>query len=307
MPRILVGTVDGIEVFDLSGPPPGQDEHVGREVTALARTGTRYWAVLDDREIWRTTDEGWSHVTTLDRYRANCLADTDIAGVLIGTSEAHLYRVEKDAAEPVSGFDQVEGRSEWYTPWGGPPDSRSISEDDDAVFVNVHVGGIVRSRDGGATWEPTIEVDSDVHKVWAGWDRVFAACAWGLGASTDAGDTWTMRSDGLHAKYCRGVAVVGDTVLVSASNGPRGGRAAVYRGSLDGGSLERCRNGLPDWFDGNIDSYCLDAAPDLGVAVFGTEDGQVFASTDEGASWMGIAEGLKAIQCVLVMPDKGGS
>ena len=301
MTRILAGTADGIREFDLAGRA-GPIEHAGRNLTALARTGTHYWAILDGREILRTTDDGWSHVATLDRYRGNCVADTDIAGVLVGASEARLYRVEKNAAEPVSAFDQAEGRSGWYTPWGGPPDSRSISEDDDAVFVNVHVGGILRSRDGGATWEPTIDIDSDVHKVWAGWDRVFAACAWGLAASTDAGETWTMRSDGLHAKYSRGVAVLGETVLVSASNGPRGGQAAVYRGSVDGGSLERCRNGLPEWFDGNIDSYCLDAAPDLGVAVFGSEDGRVFASTDEGSSWAEVASGLASIECVLVLP-----
>lgn len=302
MTRILVGTADGIHEFGLDGTA-GAVEQGGRKVTALARTGTHYWAILDGGEIWRTSDDGWSHAATLEGYGGNCLADTDIAGVLVGTSEAHLYRVEKNAIEPVSAFDQVQGRSEWYTPWGGPPDSRSISEDDDAVFVNVHVGGIVRSRDGGATWEPTIDIDSDVHKVWAGWDRVFGACAWGLAASTDAGETWTMRSDGLHAKYCRGVAVTGDTVLVSASNGPRGGRAAVYRGGVGGGPLERCTNGLPEWFDENIDSYCLDAAPDLGVAVFGTEDGRVFASTDEGSSWADVASGLPSIECVLVMPD----
>ncbi len=303
MARILIGTADGIRDFDLGGGD-GAVEHAGRNVTALARTGAYYWAILDRREIQRTTDEGWLQVTALDRYRGNCLADTDIAGVLVGTSEAHLYRLEKDAAEPVTAFDQVEGRSGWYTPWGGPPASRSISEDDDAVFVNVHVGGIVRSRDGGATWEPTIDIDSDVHKVWAGWNRVFGACAWGLAASTDGGATWDIRSDGPHARYCRGVAVVGDTVLVSASNGPRGGRAAVYRGSVDGGPLERCRNGLPEWFDGNIDSYCLDAAPDLGVAVFGTEDGRVFASTDEGSSWTEVASGLPSIECVLVLPGQ---
>ncbi len=301
MTRILVGTADGIREFDVSGHPASA-QHSGRHVTALARTGVHYWAILDRREIWRTTEEGWSHLATLDRYGGNCLADTDVAGVLVGTSEAHLYRVEKSDVEPVTAFDQVQGRSEWYTPWGGPPDSRSISEDDDAVFVNVHVGGIVRSTDGGATWEPTIDIDSDVHKVWAGWDRVFGACAWGLAASTDGGTEWSIRSEGLHATYCRGVAVVGDTVLVSASNGPRGGRAAVYRGSVDGGPLERCRTGLPEWFDGNIDSYCLDAAPDLGVAVFASEDGRVFASTDEGATWAEVASGLASIECVLVMP-----
>lgn len=302
MALILAGTADGIREFDLGGSE-GAIEHGGRKITALARTGADYWAILDHREVWRTTDEGWSHAVTLDRYRGDCLADTDIAGVLVGTSEAHLYRVEKGNAEPVTAFDQVPGRSEWYTPWGGPPDSRSISEDDDAVFVNVHVGGIVRSTDGGATWKPTIDIDADVHKVWAGWERVFGACAWGLAASTDGGNEWTIRSDGLHASYCRGVAVCGDTVLVSASNGPRGGRAAMYRGSVDGGPLERCRTGLPEWFDGNIDSYCLDAAPDLGVAVFASEDGRVFVSTDEGASWNEVASGLGSIACVLVLPS----
>jgi hypothetical protein len=96
------------------------------------------------------------------------------------------------------------------------------------------------------------------------------------------------------------VAVCGDAVLVSASNGPGGGRAAVYRGRLHGGPLERCRQGLPEWFDGNIDSYCLDAVPDL--AAFGTDDGRVFASTDQGTAWVEVASGLPSVNCVRVMP-----
>jgi hypothetical protein len=94
------------------------------------------------------------------------------------------------------------------------------------------------------------------------------------------------------------VTVCGDTVLVSASNGPRGGRAAVYRRAL--GSLERCRTGLPEWFDGNVDSAWLDAMPEL--AAFGTEDGRVFASADEGNTWDEVTAGLPSIGAVLVMP-----
>ena len=55
--------------------------------------------------------------------------------------------------------------------------------------------------------------------------------------------------------------------------------------------FERCRDGLPAWFDDNIDSSCLDAPPDGSVAAFGTSDGRVFASTDMGASWMKTTEG----------------
>jgi hypothetical protein len=120
--------------------------------------------------------------------------------------------------------------------------------------------------------------------------------------SDDRGDSWTYRTDGLHATYCRGAALCGGAVLVSASNGPRGGRAAVYRAPRDGGTFERCTTGLPDWFDSNIDSLCLDAMPEDGVAAFGTDDGRVFASPDEGRTWDTVGSGLPAVRCVLLMP-----
>jgi RND family efflux transporter MFP subunit len=36
---------------------------------------------------------------------------------------------------------------------------------EETKLVNVHVGGIPRSVDSGATWAPTIDVDADVHEV----------------------------------------------------------------------------------------------------------------------------------------------
>jgi hypothetical protein len=122
-----------------------------------------------------------------------------------------------------------------------------------------------------------------------------------VAVSRDGGETWSIDDEGLHATYCRGVTVCGDTMLVSASNGPRGGRAAVYRRAVSGGgSLERCRTGLPAWFDGNIDSAWLDATPEL--AAFGTSEGRVFASADEGNTWEEMAAGLPSVRAVLVTP-----
>jgi len=301
MPRILVGTKDGLHSSD-DGGRPGTVQHAGRDVAALAPEGAELWAVLDRGEVWHTAGvDWWFHVGTLDGLRGNCLADTR-AGVIVGTSEAHLFRVAGEGLEQVAAFDDVEGRGEWYTPWSGPPDARSISEDIDTVYVNVHVGGIVRSSDHGDTWEPTIDIHSDVHRVMTSPGRVLAACAWGLAVSEDRGDSWQVRTEGIHAKYCRGVAVCGDAVLFSASMGSEGNQSAVYRGRLDGGTLERCRDGLPEWFDGNIDSYCLDALPGGDLAAIGTSDGRVFASTDQGTSWGEVASGLPQIRCVLVMP-----
>ena len=296
MTRILVGTADGLHELAPDGSR-GEVQHAGREVTYVAPEGWELWAILDGREVWHTAGiEWWVHVGDLDGgLRANCMADTR-AGVILGTSEARLFRVAGEGLEAVAGFDAAPGRDGWYTPWGGPPDTRSITEDGDTVYVNVHVGGVLRSRDKGETWEPTIDVDADVHKVWATRDRVFAPCARGLAVSEDQGETWEVRTDGLHANYCRGVAVTGETVLVSASKGPRGSRSAVYRGDAKGGPLERCT----DFFDRNIDSAWLDATEDL--AAFGTEDGRVFASADAGGNWQEIATGLNAVRRVLVFP-----
>jgi hypothetical protein len=228
------------------------------------------------------------------------MADTR-AGVIVGTSEGHLYRIAGKGLERITAFDRAGGRKEWFTPWGGPPDTRTLTEDRDTVYANVHVGGILRSRDHGDSWEPTIDIDVDVHQVTTGHGNVYAAGGNGLNVSGDKGTTWSVSDEGLHASYCRAVTVCGDTILLSASTGPRGGRSAVYRGPLDGSSFERCDGGLPGWFGNNIDSYCLDAKPDGSIAAFGTEDGRLFTSTDQGRSWSQLTKGLPAIRRVLVV------
>jgi len=305
--RILAATGSGLVSID-----PGTDttarELESRGVGALAPAAwKRLWAALDGREIWRSDGDGWRQVATLDGREVTCLADTRANhedGILFGTSQARLGRVSPEGEiELIEAFDRAPGRAGWFTPWGGPPDTRTISEDARAVYVNVHVGGVLRSRDGGAGWEPTIDIGADVHQVATGAGRVYAAGARGLSVSEDQGDTWRTTREGLHAAYCRAVAVCGSHVLLSASEGPGGGRAAVYRGDLAGAGLERCRAGLPDWFAGNIDSLCLDALPGGELAAFASEAGEVYASLDQGASWRRVASGLGTVARVLVLPS----
>ncbi|HMC09083.1 MAG TPA: hypothetical protein VKL22_07170, partial [Actinomycetota bacterium] len=154
MARILVGTPDGLREYDAEGRA-GAARFEGRDVTAVAPEGSELWAVLDGREVWHTAAiDWWFHVGDLDGLRGECLADTR-AGLLVGTSEARLFRVAGEGLEVVTSFDEAPGREGWYTPWGGPPDTRSVSEDDEIVYVSVHVGGILRSPDGGGAWQPT--------------------------------------------------------------------------------------------------------------------------------------------------------
>lgn len=291
---LLVGTVDGLQrVGDGGGV-----ELAGHRVTAVAGGAGDWLALLDGRTVWRGRGRGdWEQVATVDGPPANCLAPVS-GGALVGTAEAHLLRVSFDGAtEVVAGFEEAEGRDGWYTPWGGPPDTRWLAvAPDGTLFANVHVGGILRSIDGGETWAPTIDVDTDVHQVVAPGGPVLSASAYGLGESTDGGVTWDLVTDGLHATYCRAVARAGDDVLVSASTGPGGDRSAVYRREGGTGPLERCRVGLPEWLPGNVDTGWLAAAGPQ--AAFATSDGTVYASSDGGRTWDAVARGLPRVTCL---------
>ncbi len=299
MAEVLVGTKDGLYRYDLS-TGNHRVEHEGRAITHVALEGWEMWAILDGREIVHTAGvDWWFSVTRLSGLQATCVADTR-AGVIVGTSSAHLCRIAGEGVERLDSFERAPGRKDWFTPWGGPPDTRSLTEDGDTVYVNVHVGGILRSHDHGESWQPTIEIEADVHQVTTGHGNVYAAGGAGLSVSGDKGTTWATSDEGLHASYCRAVAVCGDMILLTASTGPRGGRSAVYRGPIDASSFERCDGGLPGWFGHNIDTYCLDAKPDGSLAAFGTEDGRLFTSTDQGRSWSQLAKGLSEIRRVLV-------
>jgi hypothetical protein len=303
--HMLVGTVGGLWDLDDRGHS-SSEAHAGRTITALAREGDRTWAIVDGKTLAVSEgDRGWTTLVSIEGPPATCLAPTG-AGLIIGTEEAHLWRLDGDRPIAIDSFERVDNRDAWYTPWGDPADVRSIAAEPaahgGAIYVNVHVGGVVRSRDGGRSWAPTVDIESDVHQVIVHPDRpglVLAAAYEGLGLSRDGGESWQFLTAGMHAHYCRAVAAAGDVIVVSASTGPRGKRASLYRMSLDSvAQLERCRKGLPTWFDDNIDTACLAAAGPLVVA--GTEDGRVFRSVDAGESWELIAEGLPAVRCVVM-------
>jgi len=300
-PSILVGTGGGL--WQLAGDAVAPVEALaGRAVTALALDGPRIWAVVDGAVLWEGRDGDWTPRASIEGPPATCVAPTT-AGPLIGTEQAHLWRLTDGRLARLESFEAVEGRRAWYTPWGDPADVRSLAPTaDGTLHVNVHVGGVARSRDGGASWAPTVDIETDVHQVLAHPARpgvVLLAAAEGFGLSADGGDSWQFTAAGLHAPYLRAVAVAGDHVLVSASTGFHGRRSAIYRRPLEGGTrFERCEAGLPKWFDDNIDTGCLAASGPL--VVFGTSDGRVFRSHDTGEHWEPAVKDLPPVACVVV-------
>ena len=218
---VLVATwSDGL--FVVTGENCHQ-ELAGQPVGALASDGHGgALAIVSGHSLRRRTSDGeWLTLATSEFQLECCVAAAD--AIYVGTDDARVLRVSAHGnVEPLRSFEAVAGRDTWYAGSAlingqrvGPPlgiRSLAATADGRVLLANVHVGGIPRSTDRGATWQPTIDIDTDVHQVCAHStdpDLVIAAAGIGLCVSQDGGATWKVEQDGLHASYCSAVAFVG--------------------------------------------------------------------------------------------------
>jgi len=295
----LVATSDGYHIFTSSGEHHTALE--GRAVGTLVRGPADTWlAIVDRREIWQHAADGtWSALATSEVDLSSLLTVGDV--VFAGTYDARLYRLNGQL-DAVESFDHISNRDEWHQV-GPALNVRSMAAtcDDGVVLANVHVGGIQRSTDLGASWSPTLPVDHDVHEVQAHPTRrdvAMAAAAVGLCVSDDAGATWSVVAEGLPSTYARAVAFIDDDVLLSISDGPRATWGAIFRRPLAGGSLERIDGGLGDKLRGNVDTRCL--ATGKGHAALADGTGNVWVSKSGVEGWEQVADGLPSVSAVVI-------
>lgn len=294
---ILAATEDGLYRISGDAEPELLAEGPMLHVVAADEGSV---ALAEGGTLWSVDDDGAAEFDELGVDSPTCLLLDDDA-IWIGTETARLVAVRGPEVAVAKAFDDVEGRSAWYTPWGAPAAIRSMDIDDDGVmYVGVHVGGIVISRDGGHTWHPTqFDIEWDVHQVSTVPEfarTVVAACGSGVGISADEGETWDIVTAGLHAKYCRAIAVAGETLVVSASSGPGGEQSTLYRMPIDGDRFAPCEDGLPTWFSDNVDTHCLAAWDE--TVVCGTADGSIYVSEDGAVKWSQVARELPAIRAI---------
>lgn len=298
---LLVGTADGLLDLALDGTEERRTLD-GSDVVAVSGE----WAIANDEVI--ALDSGAPAVMPHDLV-PRCLLALDGGRALVGTSDARLLVVGgPEGTREDALFDRVPERDDWSTPWGGPPDIRSLALDGESgPYVGVHVGGVWR-RDPD-DWVEIVASDADDHQVVCAGDTVAVAAGIGIGQSTDRGDTWHWSDDGLHGRYSRAVVIADDWLLAGASTGPASTEAALYRrplgdpeapftrcGATSGDADARERGGLPGSFSHNIDTFELAAAGPL--VALGTPTGELYVSEDAGESWRCIAEALPGVHCV---------
>jgi hypothetical protein len=170
------------------------------------------------------------------------------------------------------------------------------------IYVASSDAGILRSDDGGASWEsinvPGLAVGSlraaltvDASRP----GRVFAKLVGdGIARSDDAGGNWAVQRTG---------GPLGMVALDPSNDGRAFDAGALLYRSLDGGTSWDAVGGLPTG-----DDVTAVAVSPRGTVVIGTSAGGVFESSDAGDSWRGgPVASLQTVESIVPDPRVPGT
>ncbi len=289
----------------------------------------------DVGETWQRSDDGAvrfpeSTGRSLEAVWSLAPSPAEEGVVWAGTEPSALFR-STDGGES---FDLVRAlwdhphREQWQAGFGGQAIHTLLPHptDPQQLTVAMSTGGVYRTFDGGDSWAPANtgikaefmpgdiqypEFGQCVHKVARDAhdpSRLYAQNHGGVYRSDDGGDQWTSIADGLPSDF--GFPVVAHprdpgVLWVFPVNGadaryPVDALCRVYRSTDAGATWRDLGKGLPeDGFYSAVmrDALCVDDGDPAGV-YFGSRDGTVFSSNDEGESWRVVAEHLPDVLCV---------
>ena len=270
-----------------------------------------------DRGLWRSADAGdsWERVredTIRGPVTSVAVSSAERAGeygvVYAGTEPSAVYLSEDGGViwRDLEGLRELPSEPEWsFPPRPETHHARWISPDPNVpgrVFVAIEAGALVRTLDGGETWEDRApDGPRDTHTLATHRDapgRLYSAAGEGFmvpgrgySESGDAGVTWRRTGGGLRHHYLWGVAVdPGDpgTVVVSAArspweaHNPRAAKSTIYRKTA-GEPWQESREGLPD-MEGRLTTVLAANEDEPGVFYALTNKG-LYRSPDAGLSW----------------------
>ena len=256
-----------------------------------------------------------------------------------GGSPQGLFRSEDagDTWEPVAGWNDHPLWATWAEwPEEGTPDGSMLHSvnvdprDPQHLYIGLSGGGVFESTDGGGDWaplnagceavflpDPEADYGHDPHCVRLHPlkpDRLYQQNHCGIYRMERPEGRWERIGDNMPQE----VGDIGfpielhprdpETAWVFPMDGtdvwPRtspGGRPAAYITRDAGASWTRCDGGLPEvaWYTVKRQAMTVDAHDPVGV-YFGTTSGEVWGSSDEGATWTPIAQHLPEVYSVEV-------
>ena len=307
----------------------------------FAATSHKIWGAhiyaSDDRGAsWSSLDAVPEHPAESGRGATSAIWYLALSGdtLFAGIDPAGLFRSDDAGGSwrPVTGLNEHPTRSTWE-PSKGCFAVHSVCIDaaaPDNIIAAVSAGGVYRSEDGGATWQPANagvraenlperypETGHNVHRVVMHPQvpgRLYRQCYNGTYRSDDGGRSWTEITAGLPSDFGYGIVVDPndpDTVFQipessSHMRAPVDGKLSVYRSRDGGATWESASSGLPAehvYVTVLREAMDIDDRDPCGV-YFGTSGGQLFASLDAGEHWEQIASYLPRVLNVKAV--KGG-
>lgn len=256
----------------------------------------------DGGKTWKDAGEGISS----KRIMSLAISPTEINGnyhvLWAGTEPSQLYRSE-DGGRTWTSFPRLLDLSSRST-WRFPPRPythhiQSIQpdlHDPEKIFVGIELGGVMRSKDQGFTWEdrkPNSQYDCHnlaMTKEAPGY--LFEAAGGGFAFTTDGGDIWETFNDGLGTfTYLYDIAVCSkdqETMVASAAESartaydPSRAKTVIFRRE-NGKAWERVEQGLPKPEGSSI--FSLIASEKEADTFYAVNNRGVFYSTDGGLHW----------------------
>lgn len=320
--RFMMNAVYGVGVDTRRATPrllaSADSEHWGPSVFHSDDLGAT-WNEPDSAPV-RFPERTGEAVRRVWQIQPGAESEPDV--VYAGSEPSALFR-SVDGGER---FELVEAlwdhphRSQWGAGFGGQAIHTVIPHPTDAqrVTVAMSTGGVYQTADGGSIWapankgisagfrpDPYPEFGQCVHKVTSHRDRperMFAQNHGGVYRTDDGGGSWQPIEEGLPTNFGFPMVVHPhrpDTVFLFPviSGGeriPPGGACRVWRSDDAGASWQSFGEGLQQEGYHSVvlrDAMCVDTADPAGV-YFGSRNGELYASRDEGESWQLLARNL---------------
>jgi photosystem II stability/assembly factor-like uncharacterized protein len=264
--------------------------------------GDGLWLSTDGGGTWSPAGEGIAHgeVMSIAVSAAERVGDHGV--VWAGTEPSAIYRSEDGGRSwrECPALAELPSAPTWsFPPRPWTSHVRWIAPDPAVparVFAGIELGGVMRSLDGGLTWEdrkPGSQHDAHVLRTHpAAPGRVYEVAGGGFAESRDGGDTWVGFDPGLRHHYLWGLAIdSGDpeTMVITAARGPgpahnrEDAEAFVYRRTA-GKPWEPVDSGLPK--PAGTRAFPMTAHPGQARTFFGvTHAGGLYRSVDAGVHW----------------------
>jgi photosystem II stability/assembly factor-like uncharacterized protein len=324
--RIFAVTGSDVLRFNLDGDAPETLlEGVGAQCVAVDPNdpGRVYVGTLDDG-LYATQDGG---ATWLNDDRA--LEERRVMSVAVSPSHQQGgVSVAYAGTEPSNLYRSEDGGKSWQLlpalrrlpsepTWSFPPRPwthhvRTIAlhpSDPDWLAVGIELGGVMRSRDAGASWvEHNPRAHSDAHQLLThplAPERLYEAAGQGIARSEDLGESWRRFEDGLDRTYAWAQAVDPadpDLWYVSVSRSPF---AAHGRGDGESRLLRSRGDGftaIDSWGEGaelRRMPYALATFRERpGTLLVALRGGTLLLTEDAGESWRRLALSLPDVNAL---------